>query len=319
MEGLVEISYLFVPLHFTFGYIVELAFHLGGKVIVHNIAEILHQEVVDHRAGVGRQQFALFGAGEFGLHFLAYLAFLEFYHIVAAFHAFFLAFHHIFALLYGGDGGRIGRRAAYTQLFEFLHQRSFVVAIWLLGEALGGCNEVGAEGLTHAQWRKHAQVVVGCRLFVGRLHIHAQETVEFEHFACSHKPIVAVRYIDVDSGLFYLGISHLRCYGALPYQVVEFLFLSGAGDVVIADIGGADGFVRLLCALRCCVIFAHLQILLSQIFGYLFLDGAYGKRRKIHRVGTHIGDMSRLIEHLCHAHGLRHGEAQLARCFLLQG
>ena len=42
------------------------------------------------------------------------------------------------------------------------------------------------------------------------------------------------------------------------------------------------------------------------------------QRREVHRVGTHIGDQSRLIKFLCNAHGRSHGVAKFAGCFLLQ-
>ena len=48
------------------------------------------------------------------------------------------------------------------------------------------------------------------------------------------------------------------------------------------------------------------------------LAGADAERRQVHRVGTHVGDMSALVEALCHHHRLRNGEAKLAGGFLLQ-
>ena len=47
--------------------------------------------------------------------------------------------------------------------------------------------------------------------------------------------------------------------------------------------------------------------------------GANGKAREVNRVGTHVGDVTALIERLCYAHCLCYREAELARCFLLQG
>ena len=70
--------------------------------------EVFHQEIVHYHARVGGQELAFFATHEFRL--LAHRGFAAFQSddFVFALLALALASHHIFALLYGRDGGRIG-------------------------------------------------------------------------------------------------------------------------------------------------------------------------------------------------------------------
>ena len=114
-------------------------------------------------------------------------------------------------------------------------------------------------------------VVVSGIFVVGRFDVHLQEAVELQHLAGSDKAVGHAVRSDVYDGFFHLGISHLRSDGSFPNQVVEFLFLSGSGNVVVADESWTNGFVRLLRALCGSVIFAHLHILFAERFGdFLF-------------------------------------------------
>ena len=127
---------------------------------------------------------------------------------------------------------------------------------------------------------------------------------------------VAQRYCG--GGFLYLGVGHLAGGGALPYQVVEALFLRCAFYGGGVHVCGAYGLVRLLRALCVCVPLARLAVLPAVELRYFLAACVYAERREVHRVGTHVGDSPALVEHLCHAHGLRHGEAELACGFLLQ-
>ena len=104
------------------------------------------------------------------------------------------------------------------------------------------------------------------------------------------------RHVDHDGRAVEFGADHLRSYGALPDQVVEFLFGRGAFDRLAVDIRRADGLVRLLGLL------ALGQFLLREVYG----------------VGTHVGDETLLVEVLGDGHRLRNGHAQLAARLLLE-
>ena len=55
------------PLLFSFGYLIELLFNAGSKVIVEDVGEIFHQEIIDYRTCIGRHQFGFFGSCNFRL------------------------------------------------------------------------------------------------------------------------------------------------------------------------------------------------------------------------------------------------------------
>ena len=125
--------------------------------------------------------------------------------------------------------------------------------------------------------------------------------------------------MDVDGGLFYLSISHLRGDGTLPDQLVKALLLAGSIDAGFAHVGRADGLVSLLRSLRAGMIGARLAVLIAVNLDNLVLAGIAAEGREVYAVGTHVGDASAFVQALSHHHGLAYGEAELAGCFLLQG
>ena len=91
-----------------------------------------------------------------------------------------------------------------------------------------------------------------------------------------------------------------------------------ARNLVVAYECGAYGLVSLLRALTAGVILAYLQIFRTYIFGDFVAYCAKCQAREIERVGTHVGDVSGLIEGLRHTHGLCHRETELPCGLLLQ-
>ena len=126
-------------------------------------------------------------------------------------------------------------------------------------------------------------------------------------------------HVDQHSGAFQLRIGHLTSHGALPNQVVEPLFLCRALDFAPAHVGGANGFVCFLRALRVRVITSTLVVVRTHQFGDHRPYRIETEVGKIHRVGTHIGDQTRFIELLRHTHGRAHRKTNFTCCFLLQG
>ena len=315
---LVELAYLVVPHLLALGNLVKLVLHLGREVVVENRWEILHEEVVDHHAHIGGQQLALLGAGELALARGLDLVASEHHHLIVALGALALALLHIAAGLNGRDGGGVGRRAPYAQLLERAHERGLGVACRLLREALRGRDVAGHHALARGHGRQGVHVGRG-GIGVGRLDIDLQEAVEVDDLARGREVLGAVAHCDVDRGALELGVGHLRGNGALPYQVVELLLLGSALDVAMGNGSGAYGLVGLLGALAGGVVLAYLEVLLAQRGLNLVAYGSQGQVGEVERVGTHVGDESRLIERLGHAHRLRHREAQLAGGLLLQG
>ena len=199
-----------------------------------------------------------------------------------------------------------------------MDERSFRIAQRTLAETFCGLNLT--TGQFHAFLQRRQHVALFFLLFVVyRLTINLDETVEFHHFALCHKDLVSTSDGNVYSGLLHLGISHLTGNCAFPNQLIEFLLLRRSLDAGILHVGRTNGFVGLLSSLRTGMILAHLAVFLAIEFGNLLLAGIDAQAREVHRVRTHIGNLSVLIQVLSHHHRLADGKAQFAGSFLLQG
>ena len=302
--------YELLPVFLAFCHLVKLFLDVGGEVVVHNAREGFQEEVVDHQPHVGRHQLALLAAHRLGARSLLHLAVGEDEHRVGALRAFLVALRHIAALLNGRNRWRVGRRAADAQFFELMHERSFVVACRRCGETLAGRNLRGACGFALRHLRQHAGSVfalaVAGKATVG---IDAQETVELHHLAVGHERFGLAVDGDNSRSLLNQRVRHLAGERALADQGVEAAFLCRAFNLGAAHVGGTNGLVRLLRSLGVRVVGAALMVFLAHA---LLDDGAAGveaQRGEIGRVGTHVGDETRLVERLSHAHRGRNAEA----------
>ncbi len=70
LELAVELLHQAGPLLLTLGHLIELFLDVCREVIIHNLGEVLQQEVVDHRTDVGRKQLTLLAAGQFRAYLL---------------------------------------------------------------------------------------------------------------------------------------------------------------------------------------------------------------------------------------------------------
>ena len=325
-ELVVEVVQHRAPLLLALGYLVEVLLHLGREVIVHDAREVVQQEVVDHNTYVGGDELALVGAGHLDPALLRDELALERDDGIVALLAFLVALHHILALLDGADGGGVGARAANAQFLELVYKRCLAVALRPLGEAFGGDNFAARELLTLGERGQDGRkVVLVVLLLLVRLVVDFQETVELDDLAGSDEVGDSANHLrrrvnkDVDRSLFNLGIGHLAGNGALPDKLVEAAFLYRALDRLLTHVGGTDGLVGLLRALRTGVVVAHLGVFGTVEARGLLLRGVDAEVGKVHGVGTHVGDASVLVEVLSHHHGLAHGVAQFAGGLLLQG
>lgn len=58
----------------TFGHFVEFLFDVCRKVIIHDVWEILHEEIIDNEANVRRDEFTLVATYVFSQRFLGNLS-----------------------------------------------------------------------------------------------------------------------------------------------------------------------------------------------------------------------------------------------------
>ena len=146
-------------------------------------------------------------------------------------------------------------------------------------------------------------------LVVHRLTIHLDETVEFDHLALGNELFRCAANADIDSGLLHLGIGHLAGDGTFPNQFVQFLLLSRSLDGRVLHIGRADGLVSLLGTFRTGMILAYLAVWLAIEFLDFLLAGIDAQAGEVDRVGTHVGDLSVLVQVLGNHHRLANREA----------
>ena len=125
-------------------------------------------------------------------------------------------------------------------------------------------------------------------------------------------------HADHRSRFLQLRIRHLTRKRALPNQVIEFTFLRSSFDVFSRHIRRTNCFMRFLSPFRLGVIIATLMIVRSHALCNHGFSRVKTECRKIHRVGTHIGNQSRLVERLRKTHGGSHGKSKLSSRLLLQ-
>ena len=285
--------------------LVQLLFQPGRISHIEDIRKILHQQVANHHSNLG------------GIKSPADLG-------------------HIFAVLNGVDDRGISRWTADSPFFENFHQRGFVVARRRRGEVLLVVQLFQLQQLHIVQIRQLVgRFVVVVLLLLGNL-IDLQESVEAHHRAAKAK-IVGLAGLRAESGNLRRGHvkdgrHHLRSDKALPDEPVELQLLFGqrARNRFRSprDIGGADGFVRVLRGLL-----ALVQVRRGgQIFGAQLLRNPLPRalnrlRRHARRVGSHVGDeagralraqIDAFVEPLRHAHRPPHIEPQLAGRIALQ-
>ena len=111
LEVLVELMHHVSPLFFPFGNLVELFLDFRGEVIIHDAWEVLHQEVVDYDADVGREKLSFLISYHFLLRPRRDLDAFQRIDGVTALFPLVVSFLDILALLDCADGWGIRRRA----------------------------------------------------------------------------------------------------------------------------------------------------------------------------------------------------------------
>ena len=108
VEHVVEPADFAFPASIAFGNEIEALLEVGGEIEVEHVGEIVGEEVIDYYSGIGGYEFAFIGVDHHGIGSGGHGSVLEREGSGPAFLAGAVAFHHVFALLDGGDGGSIG-------------------------------------------------------------------------------------------------------------------------------------------------------------------------------------------------------------------
>ena len=233
------------------------------------------------------------------------------------------------------DGGRVGGGTADAELLHGLDQRGLRVAARGLGLVAVGGGLGQGRGIALGDVGQGLLRVVLFRVvtaLVATLLVGQAEARGGDNRARGRGQHVVARAVDLNAGehanrrRVAEGVGHLRGDRALPDQVVQGQLLLRQGTRNLARraemiAGGTDRLVRLLRTLRRGAVQARgvgHGLGPVELGGLLAggVDRLAGQRRG---VGTHVGDVTGLVEGLGGAHRRGRVPVQLARRLLLEG
>src|SRR6184192_985330 len=284
------------PLDFTCGDPVEVLLHAHREAGVHDLGEVLVQEIGHDEADILRHESAAFLADVLTVH-------------------------------EGRDRRRVRRGPADPEFFEGLDKRRLGEARRRLREVLRRVEAQQLELLAGLHLGERRDLLLG---LVGRFEVRAEESIEQDAAAVRSQKVLA--RLDVEARVLKARGRHLRRDRPLPDQRVE-LELVRLEEPFHAvrrarEIRRTDRLVRLLRALRACLVVTRL---LERVRSPEFLRDDVARLMEralgdVERVGSHIGDESdrravadgdAFIELLREDHRFLHRVAELARCLLL--
>ena len=318
MKRSVEVADHLLPCDVAFGDAVELLLDVCREVVVDDRAELRLEVVVHHHADVGRREAVLLLAEALREGLRREFVSRERHLRIAAFRTLLALADDIAAVDDRRDRRGVGRGAADAERLHLLDQRRFAVSGRSLREALRRGDLRRRHAVAGREFREQPLAALGGLVVVRGFGIEAQESVEADDLALGDELVLRTADVDGDGRAVELGADHLRGDRAFPDQVVEFLLGRRAFDRLAVDVRRADGLVGLLRALGLGLVVVPRRVFLAVEFRDLLLALRERLLREVHRVGTHVGDQTLLVEVLRHGHGLRDRHAQLAARLLLE-
>src|SRR5436309_673707 len=209
-----EISHHLLPVQAALFDVVQFLFHRGGKVVVHHVAEVFDQQIVDQLAQIGGMQPAVDGL-------------------------------HISAALDRFNRGGIGAGPADPAFLQRPDQRRFRVARRRLGEML---LRVEGDHLERLAGRQVWQPALLSLAILRKIAVDGQETGKLDARPRGAELVRAGG--DVHGERVHDGGGHLAAQEAFPDQFVDFELV--AAQVRFHPVGrplhggGADGLMRVL-------------------------------------------------------------------------
>ena len=238
--------------------------------------------------------------------------------LIGAFFSFSIFFNNVFTLLNSRNSWSVCRWTTYSKFFQFTNKTCFCITSRMLSEAFR-CNDIFSfQLLSLFHRRKQTAFNFLFIVFIIRLFIDTKETIEFYNFAHCNKFFWCIIQNNCSCSFFQFGISHLWSDGTLPYQIIKFLLLSSSVNSLFIHISRTNSLVSFLSTFTLCFETTKLHILFAHYICNSIFAARNCKIRKIHRVGTHIGNLSSLVKFLRNRHSLSHSESEFASCLLLQ-
>ena len=154
---------------------------------------------------------------------------------------------------------------------------------------------------------------------VGAFHVNLEEAVELHLLSAALEGEGLAANGNLNLSLLKLGVGHLAGYSALPDELVQAALCALGVDGLSLEVGGAYSLVSLLSALGLSLVAACLYVFKAVLVFNLLLGHTEGELAEVHAVGTHVGDVTALVQLLSHLHSPCYAEAQFAAGLLLQG
>ena len=314
----VEVAHQFMPVLLSFSHMVEIFFHFGCKVIVHNFGEELCKKIVHNKTHICWNELLLFRSERFLWIRFADAIIFQLEHIHFSLFACLIASGNIFTLLYGGNRRSIGRRTPNTQFFEFVYEGCFIIAKRSRSETLLRNNFLAFQHIAFVHFGKQL-LLFFIIFFVVALTINAEETIKLHNLSCRNKTFVSIgANTDFNGCSLQLCIGHLARNSTFPNKAIETFLLNSTRYFLVVHVCRANCLMGFLRSLSTGMISAAFVVLFPRHLLNHWAASVQTQVAQIHRVGTHIGDKTAFVETLCHAHRLCNGEPKFARCLLLQ-
>ena len=317
MECFVEGVHRIHPIFLTRSDFIKVLFLTGSEVVTQYFGELLNQEIVGETSQIRGQQFLRVMSRRFCFLFVRHMFSAQGQEVVFAFLSRNISSLHVAALLDCFNDSGIGGRTTDAEFLHLSYQCCFVVAIRRFGESLLRHNLFAFQGSPFLHLRQNSGIRF--RFIVRGLDVHSHETVKENHFSTCDKVVRKRVGCYFYTRALHLRICHLAGDSTFPNEFIQpSLILIGSG-IMHLHICRSDGFVCLLRALAGGMVLASAMIVVSILRKDFLLCGGDCQSAEVHRVGTHIGDMTGFVQGLRQTHGLRDRELEFSRCLLLKG
>ena len=236
---------------------------------------------------------------------------------------------HVTPVLNGAENVGVGAGPPNSSSLERLNETGFGVTGRRLGGVTLRLHLFRVQLLAHLQGGQNNVAALERGVWVVRpFHVGPQETRELDYLtrgAQYHFAPVPGRARHTNRSPLAPRVCHLRRYRALPDEVVQFPFVvaqltTQAVWSAKARASRTNRFVGFLGILGFLVVGARrgVQVFLAIHAAYLSACGAHGFFGQRGAVGSHIGNVTTLVQPLRGSHGALGCEAQFASAFLLE-
>ena len=225
-KALIEGFHLLIPLCFSLCNLIKLLLNLSGEVVVHDIWEVIHKEVVYYDTNVSWDKFTLISTSHFLFSLGCNLQSKQWINNILALFTLTITFLHIFTLLNRWNRWGVSWWTTDTEFFKFTYKTCFRIAVRTLWITLCWYNFTTFQFLTFMHYWQCMWELLAVFIIISWFVIYFQEAFKSNNFSIRNKLQISgiltifrlKRY--VYCGLLYLCISHLWSNSTLPNKVI---------------------------------------------------------------------------------------------------